>query len=178
MTLLHRAYALAHAELGAELLPVLHAALETDEGGELSRFIDAHLEALTDPYEGEPLSKDWREALESGTVQELGDFALTKYYDGDLDIGLDADWLEVRDALEQAKVDGDLLRGAVLGPPSRPFDPSGNGSYFQSAAEVRRAAAVVAQLESERPDLRDVLSPLRGMLGEAARLGRGLYVTF
>jgi hypothetical protein len=45
----------------------------------LGAFIDAHRIELRDPYEGEPLSEDWRSRLESGEVQELGDIALTQY---------------------------------------------------------------------------------------------------
>jgi hypothetical protein len=178
VTSFHRAYAFAYSDFRAELLPLLETALATDDGAPLARFIDDHLDALTDPYEGEPLSKAWANSLESGDVQELGDFALTKYYDGDLDMGLDADWLAIKTALEDAGADPRLLLGTVLGSRARPFDPGGEGSYFQSEDEVVGAVETVTRAAEARPELEGVLAPLLGLLGQAARLRRGLYVTF
>lgn len=178
MTQLHRAYAFHHAAFRAELAPVLEAALSAGDAAPLAGFIERHLDALSDPYEGEPLSKDWRKLLESGDVQELGDFALTKYYDGDLDMGLDADWLEVKDDLTQAGASAELLLGAPFGPSSQPFDPSRQGSYFQSEADVVRAHETAALLATQNAKLAETLAPLLGLLSQAARHGKGLYVTF
>lgn len=178
MTMLHRAYAFAHAAFIAELAPVLEAALSSGDGAGLQRFIDQNLEALTDPYEGEPLPKDWRESLESGDPQELGDFALTKYYDGDLDMGLDLDWLAVKDELTNAGEGEQLLLGTPFGPASRRFDPGRQGSYFQSEADVARAHATVQRLVEENPERAEALAPLVGLLSQAARQRQGLYVTF
>lgn len=178
MTMLHRAYAFAHAAFRAELAPLLEAALSTGDGAPLASFIDQHVDSLTDPYEGEPLTKDWRESLDAGDAQELGDFALTKYYDGDLDMGLDLDWLDVKSELTHAGEDAQLLLGAPFGPASQPFDPGQQGSYFQSEEEVERAHATVQRLAAKSPELAEALAPLLGMLGQATQQRRGLYVTF
>ncbi|RYZ09793.1 MAG: hypothetical protein EOO73_02615 [Myxococcales bacterium] len=178
MTMLHRAYAFAHSTFCGELAPLLEAALASSEGAELERFVDQHLGALTDPYEGEPLETGWRESLEAGDVQELGDFALTKYYDGDLDLGLDADWLEIKQELAKAGADAQLLLGTPFGPAAQPFDPGRQGAYFRSEAEVERDLAAVEQLAASRPELAELLAPLLGMLGQATRERKGLYVTF
>lgn len=178
MTMLHRAYAFAHSEFLAELAPLLERALRSDDGAELARFIDDNLDALTDPYEGEPLTASWQELLESGDVQELGDFALTKYYDGDLDMGLDADFIDVKEELTEAGIDPLLLLGTRLGPASQPFDPGRQGAYFQSEADVARALETVRELIVRRPALSEPLSPLLGLLTQAVRQGKGLYVTF
>jgi hypothetical protein len=178
MTLLHRAYAFAYSDFRAELAPLLEEALLSDDGAPLSRFIVENRAALTDPYDGEPLDDDWQERLEAGNVQQLGDFALTKYYDGDWDMGLDADWRTVREELRGAGEDERLLLGAQLGPPSRRFDPGQHGSYFQSEEDVQQGLAVVRRLVASRPPLEQLLAPLHDLLEQAARSGKGLYVTF
>lgn len=177
MSMSHRAYALDHAAFTTELSSLILRALESDRGEELSAFVDAHLASLTDPYEGEPLGRDWRELLEDGDVQELADFALTKFYDGDLDMGLDQDFQGIADELEQAGVSHELLLGTPLGAEPRVFDPGRQGSYFQSEADVARGLATLNELVARAPELEGALAPLLGMFQQAARQGRGLYVT-
>ncbi len=174
MTMTHRAYAFAYSAFREELAPVLERALTTNDGAELSAFIDAQLDALCDPYEGEPLARDWRELLDSGDVQELGDFALTKYYDGDLDMGLDEDYRAISDELKKAGVGDQLLLGGTLGG----FDPGRQGAYFQSEGDVQAALRALQELVTATPELAEPLAPLLGLFGQAARSAKGLYVTF
>src|SRR5215217_1143774 len=162
MTLLHRAYAFAHSAFRAELAPILEAALSTGEGAALARFIDEHLQALSDPLEGEPLAEGWRESVGSDNLQELAGLALTKYYDGDLEMGLDIDWLEVKDELTHAGADASLLLGTPFGPAAQPFDPSGQGSYFQTEGDVERALATVQKLAAKNVELAEAVAPLLG----------------
>lgn len=173
----HRAFAFDHAAFVAELRPLLLRALETNDAQELAAFIDAQRGQLTDPYEGEPLTEAWRDLLEVGDVHEHGDFALTKYYDSDLDIGLDDAFEDIAELLEQSGSSGALTLGEQLGPDDACFDPSRQGAYFQSEAEVRDAAAELGAVLARQPVLAEPLSPLRGMLEEAARQKKGLYVT-
>jgi hypothetical protein len=178
MTLTHRAFAFDHAAFDVELRPLLLDALVTNDTAALAAFIDRNLAQLTEPDEGAALSSSWRDLLTGGDVNELGDFALTKFYDGDLDIGLDADWQAIGDLLEGAGSTGNLMLGASLGPESAPFDPSGEGSYFQTEVEVAAAERELLALLEQNPGLAAPLAALRGMLGQAVRQGRGLYVTF
>lgn len=178
MTMPHLAYAFAYSAFREELAPALERALATGEGDELRSFIDANLAALSDPYEGEPLPDDWRELLESGDVQELGEFALTKYYDADLDMGLDQDYAGIASDLEQAGVGAALLLGTPLGTAPKLFDPGRQGAYFQTEAEVRSSLGTLHQLVTKAPALSEPLAPLLGLFGQAVRAGKGLYVTF
>jgi hypothetical protein len=115
--------------------------------------------------------------LEKGDVHELGDFALTKYYDSDLDIGLDSDWESIGELLEQSEVSPTMILGTALGPVEAPFEPGGQGAYFQSAAEVSEALVELQSLLQAQPTLASELAPLQGMLQQAARGRRGLYVS-
>lgn len=178
MTMAHRAFAFDYTKFHDELRPVLVGALETADTAGLRAWIDANLGVLVDPYEGEPLPKNWQAVLEVGDVHELGDYALTKYYDGDLDIGLDADWQELTELLEKSGLDAALTLGTPLGPEQAPFDPGRQGSYFQTPGEVTAAVAQLQGLLQSHPALATDLLPLQGMFQQAARQRSGLYVTF
>ena len=89
MSMSHKAFAFDWRTFERELLPVLVHALSTDSGDGLVRFVDSNITHCTDPYEGEPLLPNWKDSLGTGDVQELGDYALTKYYDATDDCGLD-----------------------------------------------------------------------------------------
>jgi hypothetical protein len=178
MSMTHRAYAFAHSAFTTELAPFVVRALSSDSGEELSAFIDANLSSLTDPYEGEPLDASWRDLLEEGDVQELADFALTKFYDGDLDMGLDQDFQGIFDELEQAGLSHQLALGTPLGEEPHVFDPGRQGSYFQSEAQVASSLLTLHELCARSPELEGALAPLLGIFQQATRSGRGLYVTF
>ncbi len=178
MTMAHRAFAFDSTKFHDDLRPVLLHALQTTDTAALRSWIDANLSQLVDPDEGEPLPKNWQRSLAVGDVHELGDYALTKYYDGDLDIGLDVDWEDVGELLEKSGLDPALTLGAQLGQDDAPFDPGHQGSYFQTAAEVTAALAQLQSLLQAQPALATQLAPLQGMFQQAARHRCGLYVTF
>jgi hypothetical protein len=92
----------------------------------LGAFIEARWTEVRDPYEGEPLSEDWRSRLESGDVQELGDVALTQYYRPGDHQGLGAAWVAIDEAAD-TRIEAALL-GRAIGPESKPFDPGRMGS--------------------------------------------------
>lgn len=173
----HRAFAFDYAAFAAELREIVVRALESKDPQELARWIDAERANLTDPYEGEPLADSWRDLLEVGDVHEHGDFALTKYYDGDLDIGLDEAFEDIADLLEESGSSGALTLGEPLGPEEACFDPGRQGTYFQTEEEVASAFAELDGLLAREPALREPLAPLAGMLGQATRQKKGLYVT-
>ncbi len=178
MTMAHRAFAFDYGAFQLELREPLLRALTSNDDAELRAFIDANCGRLVDPYEGEPLPGNWQPLLENGDVHELGDFALTKYYDGDLDIGLDVDWQDIGELLQKSGLSPSLTLGTPLGTPEARFDPGRQGAYFQTAAEVSQALAQLQALLQAHVSLATELSPLQGMLQQAARGGRGLYITF
>jgi hypothetical protein len=169
----HQAYAFDHAAFERDLRPLLTRALESDDALALAAWIDAHLRELRDPFEGEPLPEDWRELTDASDVQVHGALALSKFYDFDLEMGLADDWQEIDELLEQAGASS-----LVLGTPLPGFDPGSQGSYFQSEAEVQQSLAALTALVEREPKLAAPLAPARGLLQEAVRLKRGLYVTF
>src|SRR4051812_36993308 len=167
----HKAYSFDWQSFTDELAPILRRALATSDARAIEVFIDANPSACSNPYDGEPLDAEWRGALESGDLQEIADFALTRFYDSTVSRGLSHVWLE----LEQAAPA--IALGPLLGTPFGPsdealFDPGRMGSYFQSPDDV---AATLVALRGVRNDaVEKYASFLRTVVEEQ----RGLYVTF
>lgn len=149
---------------------ILFEALATGDTSDLASFVDRHVKALTLPWEASPLPDDWRSELRVGDAHEIGDLALTKYYDADDDCGLQEFWSTIDDQLPDAAKP--CLLGAPFGPSENRFDPGRMGSYFQDPSEVVRSREVLRTLSSSD------LSHFLALLEKAARSGRGLYVTF
>jgi hypothetical protein len=170
VSMAHKVFAFDWAPFDDDLAPVLLAALDADDGAELAEFIDHEWPRLTDPYEGEPLSADWRARLETGELQELADFALTQYYRVRENHGIGAAWLGLSGSLtpEQSAA----LLGAPFGVRGRLFDPGRLGSYFQSPATVGKSHAAIAGLAALE------VEPYRALLAECASRRLGVYVTF
>jgi len=165
MSMEHRAFVFDYGAFARELLPLLTIALQRNDVTRLLSFVETNRDELVDPYEGEPLTVDWRSMLEVEDAHQVGDFALTKYYDPLLDIGVGDDWLSLREPLRN------VLLGRTVGPPDNPFDPGKMGSYFQSIDETKAAWALVKRL-SNVPDI--VSEFYRRALSEP----KGLYITF
>lgn len=170
----HRAFCFDFRAFEAELAPLLYRALSDEDAEAIRDFVERNREALTDPYEGEPLSEEWEEMLEARDVQAYGDFALTKYYSPKEDIGLGTEWTSVGDRLRGtgSGLDGTLL-GIPFGPPVKQFDPGRMGSYFQSPEMV---AEHLRRLEKEPLD--SDIDRAKSVLRAAQEVGIGLYVTF
>src|SRR6187455_1169828 len=95
----HKAFAFDWMAFSNELLPWLSAALARVDRDTLAAFVDANVSVCRSPYDGQPLSLAWRGMLEANDVQELADFALTKYYDPTDDHGLSDGWMEIDEDL-------------------------------------------------------------------------------
>ena len=150
-----------------ELAPILVEAVADDTPAPLIAFISQQRNQLTDPYGGDPLPPNWQSLLEVGGVQELGDFALTKYYDVSTPFGLEYEWLQLQDLLSQVEIDA--LLGRPLGRAGNLFDPGGYGSYFQTAAEVVQNMEILTHCAHEA---------IRAYRRQLAQVSKGLYVTF
>jgi hypothetical protein len=170
MTMCHKAYALDHASFIGDLAPILYDALVSGRQAKLAEFVDRNLALLTLPCEARPLPADWRSVLEHGDVHEVGDVALTLYYDADDDCGLQEHWLAVEEALPPAA--RACLLGEPFGPPDNLFDPGRMGSYFQSPSSATQSREVLGS--RGEPELQ----PFRALLDQVATSRKGLYVTF
>jgi hypothetical protein len=170
MPMEHKAYAFDWSRFELDLHPLLVDALAADDPAGLEAYIDRHRAELTAPYEGEPLSADWREGLENRDVHEYGDYALTRFYDPADCWGVGFVWSQLSDVLPGPAADA--LLGCSLGPPDRLFDPGRYGSYFQTPDRVQESLA--ALLQHACLELARYLELLERCAGER----RGVHVTF
>jgi len=176
MSMLHKAYALAWTAFEEDLLPLLERALRSGRTDELVAFIDDHRAELADLATAYPLGADWRSNVDLADVQQLGDVALTRYYDLRQDRGLCHAWLKVHSALPppvQAALLGEPIGGKTL------FDPGKMGSYFQSAEQVRESLTLLREAEPlPAGEYRADFDRFRALLEECGERGHGVYITF
>jgi hypothetical protein len=95
----HKAFAFEWTSFHSEMAELLGRALRSGDPSSLEKFIDSNISACSSPYDGEKLDADWRKALEVGGLQEIADFALTKYYDPAADHGLHEEWADIESGL-------------------------------------------------------------------------------
>jgi hypothetical protein len=175
----HKAYAFDWRAFERDELPgLLTGALETNDSSALLAYIERNRAALKDPYEGDPLPRDWKDQLGNRDVHECGDFALTRFYDPAADDGLGHCWSEIDDAVsEEARR---ALLGSPFGPTHNRFDPGRYGSYFQTPEQVPNLLALVRGLDLSWLDENDrgFVEGFEGLLEECVAGGLGLYVTF
>lgn len=173
----HKAFLFEYEAFENELLPLLHNSLVTGDCNELVQFILLNMEALCDPYEGQPLAEDWETMIEAPDSHQYGDFALTKYYDPADDLGLSSSWECIQKALaEVAEFQVSPILGSVVGPPDAPFDPGKMGAYFQSEGQVQVSLTQVQHLVTQTTA--DEIWEAVRMLEQASQSAKGLYVTF
>jgi hypothetical protein len=166
----HKAFEFQWSEFERELLPILLDALCSRDERNLCLFIGDNRGVCFNPYQGCPLGPDWRDQLENNDVQEVGDYAITKYYDPTSDFGLGRRWIEMSDVLTGQQRASFL--GFVIGPDSNLFDPGRMGSYFQDADTVSKSLASLSTLVE--PELRDFVDFLEAVKAHET----GIYVTF
>ena len=159
----HKAYKFRWNEFKSELYPIMISSLENDCEIKLNEFISSNLSFLSNPYDEEPLDEEWKQQLETHTVQELADFALTKYYDISDNFGLGSDWLEIADNCSS------IENSALLGNAIDKFDPGCYGSYFQNPSEIEQSAVILEGSIDES---------VRSYAGMLRKIRSGLYVTF
>lgn len=171
MSFSHKAFAFDGHAFEVQLAPTLRRALAQGDPSALQAFIDTHWELLKDPYEGAPLSPAWRSQLEAGDLQELADFALTRYYDPKADFGIGEEWAGLGPDLPE--VQRLALLGAGLEEGGQTFDPGRMGSYFQDLGCAAMSLQVL-----ERVDDDGALGAFKRGLQQAVHAGCGMYVTF
>jgi hypothetical protein len=171
MSMSHKAFSFDWKEFESdELFRLLIGALQSNEVSSLIGYIENYHTELKDPYEGEPLDRNWQEMLANRDVYEYGDFALTRFYDPAADLGVAEAWIEVDNLLSEPE------RGAFLGFSIRcannVFDPGRMGSYFQTPEQVSASLRIVGELGIE------AVKSFKKLLEDCSQRGLGIYVTF
>jgi len=162
----HKAFAFDWQAFAVEMMPWMSEALAADDRERFVQFVVSNITRCRSPYDGSVLSSSWKELLEVGDVQEVADFALTKYYDPTDDHGLGATWMEEDAALPEN------MRPALLGRPIAHFDPGRQGSYVVAPNNATECAETLRHANS--PKVREYAC----FLEDVARKGLGVYVTF
>lgn len=175
----HKAFLFDYYAFQKELTPILVEALEKKENDPIISFIERNRKYLTDPYDGEPLDENWKELIEFGTPEEYGDYALTKYYNVQEEIGLGESWATLDDFLKNTSRSlSATLLGTPLGRKGLYFDPGKMGSYFQSPGDVVQNIEILKNLEQNPLVNMSLLRLAEDLLINAIKAGKGLYVTF
>lgn len=171
MSMQHKAFRFDWNGFDAELRTLLYDALLTNDPSHLVTFINSALSKFSDPYEGQKLGPDWMQMLsEHSDVHEIGDFALTGFYDPTKDLGIGNAWIAFDKSLND--VQRNALLGWTIGPATNPFDPGKMGSYVQTTTDVVRSRSVLRDLKDDR------LAEFVNLLNLCASSGHGVYVTF
>lgn len=173
----HKAFLFDYCGFECELQAILETAIGSSDVSELLRFIEENLSELRDPYKGDSLRGDWESRIEIRDAHQYGDFALTKYYDPSVDIGLGGSWVRIQEmAGNDSAIDESPILGRTVGPRDDPFDPGKLGSYFQDARQVRRSHEYL--LEIAKAQRTEHLDEALAMLEASRKREAGLYVTF
>ncbi len=171
MSMAHKAFRFDWLGFQRELAPLMYEALSSGSPEKLLRFVDANLTSCSSPYDGDRLDSRWRQKMETADLQEVANFALTRYYDPDADHGLSDAWIDEDASLPPAA--REALLGTAFGPSADAlFDPGRMGSYFQSPEQVRASLAALEGLERPR------LVAFGELLKAAVADAKGIYVTF
>jgi hypothetical protein len=166
----HKAFEFEWESFSIELAPLLAASLSNNDTSKLHAFINSNVACCASPYDGEPLSQEWESLLEVGGVQEMADFALTKYYSPLNNFGLSENWVNLEALLNPEQKPA--LLGEPFGNAGSLFDPGCQGSYFQTPVIVANSVNVLANSTSLE------ICKYSRVLGSVAAKKKGLYVTF
>lgn len=172
--MLHKAYAFDWHGFQQGLMAILQHALASDDVAGLLAFIEANHAALKDPYQGDPLTNAWwNENVDPRDVHQVGEVALTRYFDPAEACGLHTRWMQLHDTLPNEAAAA--LLGRVVGPEGNPFDPGKQGAYFQPPEQVVESLRILrATLMPDSAEFR----AYRALLETCVDTRQGLYVTF
>lgn len=178
MPMEHKAFVFDYDAFVDELGNILENALLTNNNERLVNFIEQNLNFLKDPYEGEALSTSWETMVEPKDPHQYGDFALTKFYDPQDDIGLGAMWENIQNILKRECGKDFVILGTPFGPKGNYFDAGKMGAYFQSTSQVQDNLQLLTKMLEIRPALFCELNESLKMIWKAAEAEKGLYITF
>ncbi|MEW5858931.1 MAG: hypothetical protein AB1861_16355 [Cyanobacteriota bacterium] len=180
MSMEHKAFVFDYDAFVDELGNILENALLTNNHERLASFIKQNLNFLKDPYEGEALSTSWETMVEPKDPHQYGDFALTKFYDPQDDIGLGAmwEWENIQKILKRECGKDFVILGTPFGSKDNYFNPGKMGSYFQSKNQVQGNLQLLTEILYRKSDICGELNEAFKMIQKAAEAEKGLYITF
>jgi hypothetical protein len=184
MSMEHKAFVFDYEAFIAQFSDLLENSLYSERIEDIVNFIQENLSYLKDPYEGEPLDYNWENQVqEIKDVHIYADFALTKFYNPDKNIGLVYNWQNIEntliDELDELLVEPrEIILGKPFGSTNNWFDPGRMGSYFQSPEHVKHNMQILQNLLAQKPELSVALADLLSMLQTAINSQKGLYTTF
>ncbi|MCM0665580.1 hypothetical protein [Flavobacterium tyrosinilyticum] len=139
MSMEHKSFLFNTSAFTKELSEIILTAGETDNEKLLISFINQNLNDLKSPYSGEELTVEWIEELETEDIQELADFAMTKYYNPDEELGLSYSWellLESFDELDLKFNNEYYILGKSLDSEKFTLDPGRMGLGFIDSQQI------------------------------------------
>ena len=139
MSMEHKSFLFNTSAFTKELSEIILTAGETDNEKLLISFINQNLNDLKSPYSGEELTVEWIEELETEDIQELADFAMTKYYNPDEELGLSYSWellLELFDELDLKFNNEYYILGKSLDSENFTLDPGRMGLGFIDSQQI------------------------------------------
>jgi hypothetical protein len=139
MSMEHKSFLFNTSAFTKELSEIILTAGETDNEKLLISFINQNLNDLKSPYSGEELTAEWIEELETEDIQELADFAMTKYYNPDEELGLSYSWellLESFDELDLKFNNEYYILGKSLDSENFTLDPGRMGLGFIDSQQI------------------------------------------
>jgi hypothetical protein len=174
----YHAFLFDYDGFACELKPLVEECLRSGTTPPLEAFIERNRCALRSVMTGEPLAENWRAEIEGGGPTDYAELALTKYYDEEADNLVMGKWRRFVEAFNQVGGREEIALGEVIGPPECIFDPTSQGSFFQSRNEVERHLEIINGWLELEESLPEELMELRDMFQTARDAGRGLYVKF
>lgn len=169
MSMEHKAYEFDFENFEFELKDILFNSLQSQAIDSLSKFVDSNINFCTYPWESEKLPSTWREDLEIGDVHEIGDYALTKFYNPNDDFGLGYDFSDYSERYPELEP---FLLGEAFGPKDNLFDSGKMGSYFL-APEIIDGFVINLQVSNE-----DSILEYARFINSCSDNGKGVYITF
>jgi len=187
----HKAFLFDTSDFIKELSEVILTAGNTDNEDLLISFINENLEDLKSPYSGEELTDEWQQELETKDIQELADFAMTKYYNPDEELGLSYNWdslLESFDRLDLKFNSNYYILGEPLKSHSFILDPGRmglgfvNSNYISSIHKellnLKENFTAICQENNLDSELIISFDELLEIYKKADEAGSGLLLTF
>jgi len=179
----HKAFIFDVESFNLELRPLLLSAGIENEIGTIKHFINCNLIKIVSPYTGDSLGEDWENQLESGDIQEIADFALTRYYSPAADMGLGYSWDALLETIKLLPVGFDpeyCIVGKQVQQGTFVFDPSRMGLGM---IEMKDVSYIHQELQRVRPLLKNVELPAEELLyelstGEIAEAFEDLIVLY
>lgn len=191
MSMEHKSFLFNTSAFTKELSEIILTAGDTENETLLISFINENLDNLKSPYSGEKLTKEWHEELETEDIQELADFALTKYYNPDQELGLSFVWeslLELFDDLDLKYNCEYYILGEFLSYKNFTLDPSKMGLGFVNSEHItdihrelislKEAFADICETENFDEKIINVYEELIMIYQEAKESNCGLLMTF